>query len=187
MQVTGRHHLSAALAAWCVGRACGVRDADIAARLEKVQALAHRTRTLRLGQVTLIDDAASKSPAAARAGLAVLQRINSSGKRIAVCGEFQPAFASEKAYRRLGHDCVTVGGADVVIAIGSGASAIAAGAYENGMPNSSCIVFPAPVNALCELRSLFAPGDVVLATAVEPSLADALVASFLDNQQRSAA
>ncbi len=187
LQVNGRHHLSAALAAWCVGRACGVCEAEIAARLEKFQPLPHRCRTIRNGDVTIVDDAASKSPAAARASLAVLQRASVTGKRIAVCGEFRPQLASEKAYRRLGRDCVTVGGADVVVAIGSGASAIAAGAYENGMASSSCIVFDSQVNAVCELRRLIASGDVILATAVEPSLADALVASFQHNLQRSAA
>lgn len=135
--------------------------------------------------MTLIDDAAGRSPIAVRAALAVLQYAAASGRRVVVCGEL--AHASDEAYRRVGRDCVTVGGADVVAAIGSGASAIAAGAYEHGMPSSSCVVFESPVNALCELRNLIAPGDAVLATAVEPSLADALVASFLQIQLRSAA
>jgi UDP-N-acetylmuramyl pentapeptide synthase len=187
LNVYGRHHLPGALAAWSVARACGVYDADIAARLGKFRPLAHRCQAFHVGGATIIDNAAGRTPIAARASLAVLPTATASGKRIAVCGELAVNFANEKAYRRLGRDCVTVGGADAVVAIGSGASAIAAGAYENGMPNSSCVVLESPVNALCELRTLIAPGDAVIATGVEPSLADALVASFPDNSQRAAA
>jgi UDP-N-acetylmuramoyl-tripeptide--D-alanyl-D-alanine ligase len=187
INVWGRHPLQSALAAWAVGRACGVGEAEIATRLTKFEPLPHRCRASLVGNIMWIDDAAGRSPVAVRAALALLQRTTTAGKRIAVCGELSPSLASEKAYRRLGRDCVTVGGADVVVAIGSGASAIAAGAYEYGMANSSCVTCDSPVNALCELRALIAPGDAVVATAVAPSLADALVASFQHIQQRSAA
>lgn len=181
LPVWGRHLLRPALSAWCVGRVTGVDEATIARRLANCALPPRRCQVTRAGQVTVIDDTYKTTPGSAAAALRLVQSINVPGRRIAVCGRLQgdrnaPGGATSSAYVRWGSDAVTVGGVDLLFAVGDHGDEIAKGARRQGMPAHACVRCETTAHTLEALQLHVASGDAVLLAGVENQMADDLVA-----------
>lgn len=159
----GRHHLAGALAAVAVGRVFGLSDAEIAGGLAEFQAAPMRCQIRSIGGATIIDDTYNASPVAMRAALELLRDFDAPGRRIVVCGDMRElGEAASQMHRTLGDEIVTVCGADLLIACGSHADEVVAGAYAAGMPRGQAVACNEPQDILARREATIRPGDVVL-------------------------
>jgi UDP-N-acetylmuramoyl-tripeptide--D-alanyl-D-alanine ligase len=159
----GRHHLAGALAAVAVGRVFGLSDAEISGGLAEFQAAPMRCQIRSIGGATIIDDTYNASPVAMRAALELLRDFDAPGRRIVVCGDMRElGEASSQLHRTLGDEIVTVCGADLLIACGTHAGEVVAGACAAGMPRGQAVACQEPQDILTRREAAIRPGDVVL-------------------------
>ena len=171
LETFGRHFLDNALSAWAVGRAAGLDERTIAARLSRACLPARRCQVVQARDVTLIDDTACHSTRARRASLALLSTL-AGRRRVVVCGDIDPPD------RACGRELVEFGGADVVVAVGDPSQAILDSAVDAGMPRGHCHRCATGAGMEQEILKILAPGDNVLLTGVDAQLADRVLALF---------
>jgi UDP-N-acetylmuramoyl-tripeptide--D-alanyl-D-alanine ligase len=98
-----------------------------------------------------------------RAALELLRDFDAPGRRIVVCGDMRElGDAAAHLHRTLGDEVVTVCGADLLIACGSHAGEVVAGAYAAGMPRGRAVACDEPQDILARHEAALQPGDVVL-------------------------
>ncbi|MBX7166392.1 MAG: UDP-N-acetylmuramoyl-tripeptide--D-alanyl-D-alanine ligase [Pirellulales bacterium] len=160
--VWGRHHLGSVLAAVAVARHLGVPLGSVAESLAEFEPPSMRGRVLRCGGLRVIDDTYNASPSTMRAALDLLGEVPADGRRIFVCGDMLELGAESPSWhRRLGHEAVTRGGVDRLIAVGEFAADVAAGAVDAGLPHRSCAACATIDEAYYELTADLQPGDWV--------------------------
>jgi UDP-N-acetylmuramoyl-tripeptide--D-alanyl-D-alanine ligase len=188
VNVWGRHHLGAALAAVAVGRVFGLRDAAIARGLADFQPPSMRCQITKVGDATVIDDTYNASPVAMRAALELLRDFDAPGRRIVVCGDMRElGEAAEQLHRNLGDQVVTVCGADLLVACGEHAHEVVAGARAAGMPHARAVACR-EVEELLSLREVsLRPGDVVLVKGSRAMSMERLVQAIHDREAPCAA
>jgi len=158
----GRLSVHNALAAAAVGRAAGLSFDEIEAGLEAGWSAPHRVQLVRLGAVTLIDDAYNASPRSMVAALELLAGLP--GRRGAVLGEMlELGDASAEGHRLVGEAAARI--VDWLLVVGAGASGIAEGAQAAGMDPSSITRVRDADEAVESLPPRIRDGDVVLIKA----------------------
>ncbi len=158
----GRLSVHNALAGAAVGHAAGIEPAVIVHALAGGWSAPHRGQVVRLGRVTLIDDAYNASPPSVAAALDLLAGLP--GRRIAVLGEMRElGKGSVSGHREVGTAAAAT--CDLLIVVGAGASAIAAGAKAAGLDASRVVEARDRDAALDLLRDRLRDGDVVLIKA----------------------
>ncbi|UFU04228.1 UDP-N-acetylmuramoyl-tripeptide--D-alanyl-D-alanine ligase [Ruania suaedae] len=136
LALVGRHQVSNALAAATVALALGLTVQQVADGLSVAAALSpHRMHVQPWGRRTLIDDAYNANPDSMRAALDALAAIAGGRRRVAVLGEMlELGDISESAHEEIGRYAARSGAA-LVVAVGSGAEALARGARASGVPD----------------------------------------------------
>ena len=158
----GRLSVHNALAAAAVGRAAGLSFDEIEAGLEAGWSAPHRVQLVRLGAVTLIDDAYNASPRSMIAALDLMAGLP--GRRGAVLGEMlELGDASAEGHRLVGEAAARM--VDWLIVVGAGAAGIAEGADAAGMDPASIIRVRDAEEAIESLPPRLRDGDVVLVKA----------------------
>jgi UDP-N-acetylmuramoyl-tripeptide--D-alanyl-D-alanine ligase len=161
-KLLGKHNVSNILAAVTAALECGMRLEEIALAVEEVEPVEHRLQLIPgAGGVTVIDDAYNANPEGVRTALEVLAQFND-GKRILVTPgmvELGPIEAEEN-YRfgqRAAASC------DVAILVGrKRTEPIARGLRDAGFPEQQLFVVGSLNEATEKMKSLVAPGAVVL-------------------------
>jgi UDP-N-acetylmuramoyl-tripeptide--D-alanyl-D-alanine ligase len=167
----GRLSVHNALAAAAVGWVLGMTAEAIAAALAGGWSAPHRAELVVAGGVTIIDDSYNASPASVIAALELLAGLP--GRHVAVLGEMlELGDASVAGHRQVGLAASTL---ELLVTVGPGAAAIAAGAREAGLAASAIVEVADRVSALAALRSRLRPGDVVLVKASRGIELDRLV------------
>ncbi|MER7247537.1 UDP-N-acetylmuramoyl-tripeptide--D-alanyl-D-alanine ligase [Kribbella sp. NPDC000426] len=158
LPLVGAHQAFNAAAASAAGLAIGVPIEMTAAALATTSLSKWRMELCEVpGGITLLNDSFNANPDSTRAALDAMAVIEG-GRRIAVLGEMlELGEESESEHRIVGEYAATR--ADVVIAVGEGARAIAAGAGEHA------VALPDNNAAIDWLRQTLATGDVVLVKA----------------------
>lgn len=87
LNVLGEHHITNALAAFCVGIEAGMTAEEIIPAFLNYEASGMRQRIEQRGNVTVILDCYNASPTSMNSSLSVLGRMNPSGRKIAVLGD----------------------------------------------------------------------------------------------------
>ena len=168
----GKLSVHNALAGAAVGHAAGIEPPVIVHALAGGWSAAHRGQVVRLGRVTLIDDAYNASPPSVTAALDLLAGLP--GRRIAVLGEMlELGRASASGHREVGTAAAAT--CDLLIVVGAGASGIAAGAKAAGLDASRILEARDREAALDLLRVRLRDGDVVLIKASRVVELDLLV------------
>jgi len=158
----GRLSVHNALAGAAVGLAAGMAPDAIAAALDAGWSAPHRGQLLAAGGVTIVDDSYNASPASMIAALQMLADLP--GRRIAVLGEMLELGEGASA----GHRDVGIAAAStcaLLVTVGEGAAALAAGAREAGLDAAAVIETRDRAGALAVLRERLVRGDVVLVKA----------------------
>lgn len=168
----GKLSVHNALAGAAVGHAAGIEPPVIVHALAAGWSAAHRGQVVRLGRVTLIDDAYNASPPSVTAALDLLAGLP--GRRIAVLGEMlELGKGAATGHREVGTAAAAT--SDLLIVVGAGASGIAAGAKAAGLDASRILEARDRDAALDLLRDRLRDGDVVLVKASRGVELDLLV------------
>ena len=168
----GKLSVHNALAAAAVGHAAGMAAPVMAHALAGGWSAAHRGQVVRLGRVTLIDDAYNASPPSVTAALDLLAGLP--GRRIAVLGEMlELGKGAVTGHREVGTAAAAT--VDLLVTVGPGASQIAVGAKAGGLDPSRVLEARDREAALDLLRVRLRDGDVVLVKASRGVELDLLV------------
>jgi UDP-N-acetylmuramoyl-tripeptide--D-alanyl-D-alanine ligase len=168
----GKLSVHNALAGAAVGHAAGIDPARIVHALAGGWSAAHRGHVVRLGRVVLIDDSYNASPASVTAALDMLAGLP--GRRVAVLGEMlELGKGAVSGHREVGTAAAAT--VDLLVTVGPGAAAIAAGARAAGLDGSRVLEARDREAALDVLRVRLRDGDVVLVKASRGVELDLLV------------
>ena len=168
----GKLSVHNALAGAAVGVAAGIDPPVIVGALAGGWSAAHRGQVIKLGRITLIDDAYNASPPSVTAALDMLAGLP--GRRIAVLGEMlELGRGAVTGHREVGTAAAAT--CDLLIVVGAGASGIAAGAKAAGLDPSRILEARDAEAALDLLRARLRDGDVVLVKASRGVELDQLV------------
>ncbi|HEY0754853.1 MAG TPA: alanine racemase [Ktedonobacteraceae bacterium] len=152
-RLLGAHHVSTMLAAYHVGRYCGVSVGEISHALEHVESLPGRLHIVPgLAQATLLDDTHNACPASMIAGLETLRALPA-GQRIAILGDMLHLGDFEaEGHRQVGVKAATC--VDYLVTRGERAVQIADAAQQAGLPAECVIATATPEDAARVTRQL---------------------------------
>ncbi|TME13843.1 MAG: alanine racemase [Chloroflexi bacterium] len=158
-RLIGRHFVTTILAAYYVGRHCGLKDEEIQHALAPLHSLPGRLHTLPgLYSTTLLDDTHNASPASMIAGLEALRELPTD-YRIAVLGDMlRLGNYEEEAHRAVGRKAAAC--VDYLITRGERAALIAEAAQEAGLATERVIVTSTHEDAAKAARAIMnLPGE----------------------------
>lgn len=162
LRLSGRHSVLNALAAAAAATAAGASLEAVRRGLAQVESPPMRLRTVRIGDIRMIDDCYNANPASVMVALATLGEMRVAGRRVAILGDM----AELGDYAREGH--LRVGAAvvatdvDLLIGVGTLAKRVLEGALGEGMDAGACHWFGDVAEAGEAIVSLLRPGDLVL-------------------------
>jgi UDP-N-acetylmuramoyl-tripeptide--D-alanyl-D-alanine ligase len=172
MPALGRHSVHNGLAAAAVGHAAGLDPAVIAGGLARGSRAPHRTTLIETARWRVLDDSYNAAPDSMAAALELLGTLPA--RRIAVLGEMlELGDGSREAHRAVGR--LVPAHADRLVAVGSGARDIAAGAIEAGMGPDTVLTPDDRETARAVVIADAAPGDTILVKASRGAALDVLV------------
>jgi UDP-N-acetylmuramoyl-tripeptide--D-alanyl-D-alanine ligase len=178
LPVPGPHQVANFLAAAAIGTAVGVTPGECADAAPGLRAAEHRgeLKTHASG-ARIFDDAYNANPSSMRAALETLATLPAT-RRIAVLGDMLELGADEERWHRE-TGAAAVGRADVLIAVGTRARELAAGAVAAGFPEERVRRVGDAEEAAEALRGMLSEGDVVLFKASHGIGLDRTVALLL--------
>lgn len=157
----GRHNVANALAACSVARLFDVSWEEICEALRTVEPLRGRLCLVRVGRVTIIDDAYNANPLSVRRALEVLREFPTAGRRLFVFGDMgELGAAAPEWHRQVGHVAAQV--AQVIVTVGELAALAADAARQHRPLDNGVYRCRGQAEAVERLRALLQPDDVVL-------------------------
>jgi len=185
LALLGRFNVYNALAAVAVARRFGTPLELARERLKSFRAQSMRMEILRLGPITLINDAYNANPRSMQMALEVLEEFPASRRRILVFGDMlELGEKSDALHRDLGAR-IARGKIDLLLTVGDKAKLAAESAQDSGMPKAHIRSFLTVEEVGRDLSVLLEEGDVALLKAsrriglerVIPIVKEALVKS----------
>lgn len=171
----GRFSVHNALAAAAVGIAAEMTIGEIVRALGGGWSAPHRGQLVTAGGITIVDDSYNASPASMAAALDLLTGLP--GRRIAVLGGMlELGEASVDGHLETGTRAAAA--CAMLMTVGTGATDIARGARDAGMPPAAIVEVADRAEAMAVLTTLLRPGDVVLVKASRGAELDRLVDSL---------
>jgi len=163
----GRHHLVAGLAAVAVGRELGVKPRDLAEGLSRFVPVPGRCVVKQRRPWTLIDDSYNANPTSAEAACRLLadwndHGLNDHGRRILVLADMLELGAEAAHWHASIGACAAKLGLNGLVAVGSHAADLLAGARQAGMPSEQLAQCDELDVVAAVLDCWLEPGDVVL-------------------------
>lgn len=156
----GIHMVTAALGAAAVGMALGLSDSQIADGIASYAPVGSRSRIIKSGGFTIIDDCYNANPTSTSAALRSLCLL--SGRRVAILGDMgELGECAEKLHYDTGVFAAKQG-VDLVLACGELSAQTVKGASEAG---ASALWFESKEALISALPSLIKGGDAVLVKA----------------------
>ncbi len=158
----GRHHLTAALAAYAVGIEVGLSQTDIADGFSRFEPMDGRCRPLAIGEWTVIDDTYNASPSSMQAACELLGNWQGDGQRILIAGDMRALGANSHQYHTQLGEQVAATGIDRLLVWGKDAQQVAARAHAVGMDAGRIGACDDADTLKLLLDMWLEPGDVVL-------------------------
>ena len=153
----GEHMVYAALGAAAVGMALGLSPAEIAAGVADYVPVGSRSRVLKTGQFTVIDDCYNANPTSTASALRSLAALP--GRRVAILGDMRELGEQSAALHRETGALARSLGIDLVLTCGAEARHITEGAGDRALD------YPIKRMLLAALPYVLRPGDAVLVKA----------------------
>ncbi len=164
LPLSGAHNAKNGAAALAVALALGVPAVEAARALESVALPPHRSAAVPVGGRVVLDDCYNANPDSMRAAFAAVVMSAGVGRAFAILGDMLEIGADPAAlHRDVGRDA----GARLagVVAVGTLADALVAGAREAGLPADRAVAVATPEEAAARAAAWTAPGDWVLVKA----------------------
>ncbi len=137
VMLPGRHMVTNAAAAACVGRLLGLAQEQIVEGIRKVEPVNGRSHLITCEKYTLIDDCYNANPVSMRAAIDLL--CMAENRKIAILGDmFELGADSDKMHRQTG-EYAAQAGVDRIICIGENAKHMYEGSCESG--GQECVYF----------------------------------------------
>lgn len=182
----GQHSVLTATVGAAVGYLLGLDEAQVRVGLLAYRPAAMRQNTVRVGQVTLLEDCYNAAPDSMRAALNVLELVSRGGRRVAVLGDMKElGNDTVHMHRMLGADCARQG-VHMLITVGVLGAQIAAGARAAGMDEASVLAlntgdgeFLTADEIAEQIFSRIAAGDTVLFKASRSMEFEKICASLI--------
>lgn len=166
LNMWGRPHIDAALAAIAVGRSFGFDLEEIATAMARYQAVKIRCEIEEIGGAYILNEAAGGGSGSMKEALAMLREFDAPGRRVVLCGDMTAVEQNAIALHwLLGRELVTVGGAELIIACGRFARHVTAGARATGLIRSRAVPCDTLEEAMPIIAQAILPGDIVLVKA----------------------
>ncbi len=166
LNVYGNHMISNAMAALAVAAENGVPMEEGAAALQSFSGLKGRQQIWHEGGVTIIDDSYNASPVSMKAGIQVLQDMETRGRRIAVLADMKELGPEEKEFHRQVGRYIADSRTDLVLLFGPLSREIQEGIQESQKEGRSsqieCMWCSNKEELGSCLRSVVKKGDSVL-------------------------
>ncbi len=159
LPMPGLHHATNAAAAFAVARWFGVAPEEIIGRLKTFTPQAGRTRVLRIGRVTVVDDTYNANPASMAAAVETLRRC-AGGRRVFVMGDMLELGKAGASFHRQAVASALDAGIEVLVAVGP-AMAEATRSFDPSDCHARVTLCPDAAAASDVLMSLIEPGDMV--------------------------
>jgi UDP-N-acetylmuramoyl-tripeptide--D-alanyl-D-alanine ligase len=182
----GRPQLYAPAAALAVARALGLTDAEALKGLQEYVPPPGRCRVLKgMNDSVLIDDSYNASPAAVEEALSILSMVPHAKRRIAVIGDMlELGRYSVSEHERIG--ALAAGKADIVIAVGIRARALAVAARTAGLEEAAVHSFDTSTEAAAALKEMASPGDAILIKGSQSIRTERITEALLADPRDSA-
>lgn len=182
--VVGRQHMLPVIAAAAFGVGVNVPLSDIVDALSVYTPPNGRMKLMNGVKNTLIiDDTYNSSPVAVLEALATLEKVHTTGRKIAVLGDMMELgkFSIEE-HKRVGERASSV--VAMLITVGFRARDIAEGALHMGMDESKILQYDDAREAGKELQNILEDGDVVLLKASQSIRLERVVEEIMAEPMR---
>jgi len=165
LPLLGRHNVLNALAAIAIGIRFRMTHEHISKALADAEAPAMRLETLRLGSLTVINDAYNANPASMKCAFEALEGLSVVGRRVLVLGDMKElGQAAARCHSDVGRAAAS-SPADVIACVGAFARIVADGATAVAGTSKRIYAYPSIEALERKLPQLLEPGDVVLIKA----------------------
>lgn len=183
--VVGRTHAQSVLAGVAAAVGVGVPLETAVGAFQRHETPLGRTRLVKgVAGSVVIDDSYNSSPVASEEALSALSDIPRTGRRIAVLADMlELGSYSVGEHQRIGTLVAT--NADFLITVGVRAKGIAQGARASGMPDENIIECDRGADAVTQLLSLVATGDVVLIKGSQSMRMERVVKSLMAEPEKA--
>ncbi len=156
----GQHNIYNCLYAITIAKLFNLSHEEIQRGFNHFMPSKNRMDIIKHNEITIINDAYNSNPHAAKAALDVLDKMQSSGRKIAVLADMLELGAySQMLHEELGK-YTAVCGVDVLVTIGKQAEYIAKKAVESGVKGT--VHFDNNMDATDYLKSILKSGDLIL-------------------------
>ncbi len=159
----GGHNIYNALAAACVGAACGMGIHEICRGISSVRTIGGRSNFIRGGGITVIDDCYNANPVSMRASVDVL--CGAQGRKIAVLGDMGELGENERKLHEEVGRYAAQNGIDLLYCTGELSREMARGALEAKDRQMGVFYFPDKQRLLDAVLGEVQSGDTVLVKA----------------------
>ena len=164
LAMPGRHNLENLLAAIATARSIGISWEGIERGIRELQPARHRGVVVPWRGATLYDDSYNSNPYALASALALLERADVQGRRIAVIGDMLELGERELEYHyKSGRDIPNA--VDIIVGVGRRSESILEGARAAGFSEERLYHFDNAESASGFLGRFIRPGDLVLIKA----------------------
>ena len=158
----GEHNVKNALAAFCVGAALGMDNADIIAGLADFRPEGMRQNIIEENGVTYILDCYNAAPDSMKASLSVLGQVSVRGRRIAVLGDMLELGKGSTRYHRTVGEYVKNSKTDILLCFGKNSNYYIEGACDKGFDRANTAHFDSREELAEHLKGILKEGDAVL-------------------------
>ncbi|MCI9378745.1 MAG: UDP-N-acetylmuramoyl-tripeptide--D-alanyl-D-alanine ligase [Eubacterium sp.] len=180
----GEHNIYNALAAACVGAACGMEIDQICRGISSVRTISGRSNFIQMGCITVIDDCYNANPVSMQASIDVLS--SASGRKIAILGDMGELGEDERRLHKETGRYVAQKGIDLLFCTGDLSLEMAQGAREAKGCQTIVSHFPDKRGLLDAAFKEIKPKDTVLVKASHfmnfPEIVEALKEFTAKNQ-----
>lgn len=160
--IPGMHMVYNALAAACVGFACGMTSAEIRAGIEKAETISGRNHVIHTNGYTVMDDCYNANPVSMKASLDVL--ATAPGRKTAILGDMGELGSDERALHFSVGQHAAEKQIDLLLCVGTLAEEIFRGA-KSVNPDMEAYLFATKEALIEKLPELLKTGDSVLVKA----------------------
>jgi UDP-N-acetylmuramoyl-tripeptide--D-alanyl-D-alanine ligase len=174
----GRHNVVNALAAVAVAIRFRMEPPEIAEGMLKVRLPPMRLQRIRIGPITVINDAYNANPSSMRAAFEMMDRIEQPGRKVFVLGDMRElGDQASRCHQSVGREAGR-SSARVIIAVGAMARVVGDGATATAGTTKRIYAFPTVEALAGKVDELLEPGDIVLLKASRGMRLERLVDSI---------
>lgn len=141
LPVPGEHNIMNCLASFAVCKAFGHDIGSVSDAFTTFKLPDMRIEQQRVGNITVINDAYNANPESVRAALRYLSGIDTTGRKVFICGDMlELGSESEQLHREIGESVAKLR-LDLLWTVGNHASEISKAAKSSGMPETQVVSF----------------------------------------------